>query len=238
MRRHKIVTWSLFILFIVDQVVNFVFGAPVPTARKKLEGHIDMDGTEDGTAALQKRVNPMDEGSTNMAGETPPSPDKTEVDQLWQEMRKQGILIDSPTPLHIPGWSTPPYSQGSSTGSIDGPLLVSPEGTPLGPVAHNPSPPLHPMPLPEDRPPLASSLTTDTLSTTGHQPTPQQNLQPAQTLQQSLGPDSDTYLPPNTLQPEPNLEPHPPPAVEVPIDDFLEMLMEGKIKRTYSAPVL
>ena len=106
MRRHRIVTRTLLILFIVNQVVNSVFGVPVP-ARGKLEWRIDVDGTEDGTAALQTRVNPVEEGSTNMAGQKPLSPDRTEVDQLWQEMWEQGMLIYSPTPLHIPGWSSP-----------------------------------------------------------------------------------------------------------------------------------
>jgi hypothetical protein len=113
MPRHEIVTRTLLILFIF---VNFVFGAPVG-AREKLEGGIDVDVTEDGTAALQKRVNPVDEGSTNMADQTTSSPDRTEVNRLWQEMKEQGMFIDSPTPLQIPGWSTPPFSEGSSTGS-------------------------------------------------------------------------------------------------------------------------
>jgi hypothetical protein len=131
MRRHKIVTRTLLILFIVNQVVNFVFGAPV-AAREKLERRID------GTAALQKRLDPVEEGSTNMAGQTPPSPDKTEVDRLWQKMREQGMLIDSPTPLHIPGWSTLPFSKGSPTKSMGS---NSPPLTPFPPPT-SPPPPL------------------------------------------------------------------------------------------------
>ena len=144
MRRHKIVT-RLLILFVVSQVVNFVFGAPV-AARERLEGRIDVNGTADGTAALQKRVNPVEEGSTNMAGQTPPSPDRTEVDRLWQEMAEQGILIDSPTPLDIPGWSTPPFSEGSSTG-----LMGSNPTPPPPPTSPPPPPPTSSPPRPARR---------------------------------------------------------------------------------------
>ncbi|KAN0102418.1 hypothetical protein V8E52_011966, partial [Russula decolorans] len=79
-----------------------------------------------------------------------------------------------------------------------------------------------PSPLPKDRLPPAWSLTTDTPSSTGHQPTPQQN----------LGPDLDVHPPPN-LEPRtpPNSELHPPAPAEMPIDDFLDMLMNGKRKR-------
>lgn len=226
MRRRKIVTRTLLILFVINhwQIFNFVFGAPV-AARERLEECIDMEGTEDGTAALQKRVNPVDEGSTNMAGQTPLSPDRTEVDQLWQELGEQGMLIDSPTPLNIPGWSTPLFSKGSSTESIgSNPTPPPSPPPPSSPPPPTPPPPTSPPPsltLPEERLPPASSLTTDTPSTTGHQPTPQQ----------SPGPDLDVHPPPNP-------GPHPPAMAEMPINAFLEMLMEGKIKRTFPAPVL
>jgi hypothetical protein len=220
MRQHKIVTRTLLILFIVSQVVDFVFGAPV-AAREKLEGRIDVDVTEDGTAALQKRVNPMDEWSTNIPGqpEAPSSPDTTELDQLWRNIAED-MLVDNPTRLQIPGWSTPPFREGSSTGSNSGPSSPLPEeGTPLS-SGSNPSPHSPPMTLPEEHLPPARTLTIDTPSTTVHQPTPQQ----------SLGPDSDVH-------PPPNLEPHPPAADEMPTDAFLDMLMKGKIKRTFPAPV-
>jgi hypothetical protein len=196
--------WSLgsrilLVLFIVSQVVN---GAPV-AAREKLKGRIGVDGT----AALQKRVNPVEEGSTNMAGQTPPSPDRTEVDRLWQEMGEHGVLIDSPTPLDIPGWSSPPFSKESPTESIGS--------------NPTPPPPTSPPPLPEEHLAPAWLWTTDTPSTTGHQPTPQQN----------PGPDLDVHPPLNP-------EPHPPAVAEMPVDDFLDMLMEGNIKRTFMAPVL
>jgi hypothetical protein len=113
----KIVTRILLILFIGNQVVNFVLGAPV-AAQEELKGRIDVDVTEDGTTtALQKRVNPVD--GTNIAGQGSQSPYWTEIDQLWEEMRGHGLLIDSPTPLHNPGWSTPPFGEGSpgSTGN-------------------------------------------------------------------------------------------------------------------------
>jgi hypothetical protein len=108
MRWHRIVTQTLLIFFIVHhQVVNFVFGAPV-AAREKLEGCIDVDGTEDETAALQKRVNPVEEGSTNMAGQMPLSADRTEVDQLWQEMGEQSMLVEIPCLLHHHRLLSPP----------------------------------------------------------------------------------------------------------------------------------
>jgi hypothetical protein len=215
MRQHKMVTRILLVLFIVSQVVN---GAPV-AAREKLKGRIrvDVDVTEDGTAALQKRVNPVEEGSTNMAGQTPPSPDRTEVDRLWQDMGEQGVLIDNPTPLDIPGWSTPPFIKGSPTESIGSNPTPPPPPTSPPP----PTPPMPPMPLPEEHLAPAWLWTTDRPSTTGHQPTPQQN----------PGPDLDVHLPLNP-------EPHPPAVAEMPIDDFLDMLMGGKIKRTFTAPVL
>lgn len=165
MRRHKIVT--RLILFAVSQVVNFVFGAPV-AAQERLEGRIDVNRTADRTAALQKRVNPVEEGSTNMAGQTPPSPDRTEVGRLWQEMAEQGILIDSPTPLDIPGWSTPPFREGSSTGLIgSNPTPPPPPPPPTSPPPPTPPPPMSsrpPAPLSEERLPPASSLTIDTPS--------------------------------------------------------------------------
>ena len=268
MRRHKI-TRTLLIFFTVCELVTFLFGAPV-AVRKKLEGCIDSDGTV--TAALQKRGNPVAEWSTNIASQTPSSPDRTEVDQLWEEMRKQGILIDSPAPLYIPGWSSPTFSD-SSTGSTDSPTypplpmspppLTPPPPPPLPvspppltppppppppaspppltppppPTLHVSPPPLTPPPgppLPVDPPPLtpplpplekylppALPLTTDKLSTTGHQPT----------LQQNLGPDLDVQIPPNP-------ELHPPAATKMEVDEFLDMLMKGLIKRTFPAPML
>jgi hypothetical protein len=209
MRGHKIVTRTLLILFIVNQVVNFVFGAPV-AAREKLEGHIDVDVTEDGTAALQKRVNPVDKGSTNMVGQTPSSPDQTELDQLWKEISEQGnMFMDSPTPLHIPGWSTPPFSNESPTESMGS---NSPHMSPSPPTSPPPS-------LPEERLPPAWSLTTDTLSTTGHKTTPQQ----------SSGPDLDVHPPPNP-------EPHPLTVAGMPIGESLEMLMKGLTKPLQPPP--
>ena len=72
-QRHKIIR-ILLILFILNQVVNFVFGVPVAVQEK-------LDGTEDGTATLQRRVNV--EGSTNI-DQTPPKSDGTETDQSRQ----------------------------------------------------------------------------------------------------------------------------------------------------------
>ena len=129
MRRHKIVTRALVILFIV---VNFVFCAPV-AAREKPEEVVDVDVAEDRTAVLQKRVNPVDEASTNMADQSPSIPDKTEADQLWKKMREQGMPIDSSTPLHTRGWSTPPFSEDSSPESNRESL--SPEGSTSGSLA-------------------------------------------------------------------------------------------------------
>jgi hypothetical protein len=237
MRRHRI-TRTLLIFFIVCQVVNFVFGAPVAAVREKLEGPIDADGTV--PAALQKRVKPVPEWSTNKAGQTPSIPDRTEMDQLWQEMRIQGMFIDSPTPQYIPGRSSPTFS-GSSTGSADSPmhppLPVSPPPLtpspppplPVSPPPRTPPPPpMSPLPLTSSTPapplieehlPPAWPL-ADKPSTTGHQPTPQQN----------SGPDLDVKLPPNP-------KPHPP-AAEIPVDEFLDMLMKGLIKRTFPTPIL
>lgn len=206
LRRHKIVTRTLLILFIV---VNFAFGAPV-AAPEKLEGGIDVDVTEDGTAALQKRVNPVDEGSTNMAGQTPSSPDRTEVDQLWQETRKQGIPIDSPTPPQTPGWSTLSFGEESSTGSNSRPL--SPERSPPGSIVSNLLPLSH-TPPPKELLPQALSLTTDTLLTTDHKSTPKQSSGPG------LG-----------VHPPQDPKPRPPAAAEMPVDEFLDMLMNGKTK--------
>ena len=200
MRRHKAITQTILILFIVSQAANFVSGAP-GAVREKLKGRVDPDGPVDGTTGLKKRVYPTEEGSTNMAGQTPPSPDRTEVDQLWQEIREPGMLVDTPTPLNIPGWSTSPFSETASTGS-----------------SLTPTPPT---PLPEEHIPPAPSLTADTLSTTGHHPT----------LQQSSGPVLDVHPPPNT-------EPHPPVVAEMPIDNFLDMLMTGRTQRPKLRPPL
>ncbi|KAF8490457.1 hypothetical protein F5888DRAFT_1741418 [Russula emetica] len=224
MRQRKLITRTLLILFIVNQVVDFAFGAPV-AVREKLEGCIDADVTEDGTATLQKRVNPVEEGSTNMAGQTPPSPDRTEVDQLWQG--EEDMLIDSPTPLHIPMYPPPltpppplspppPMSPAPLTPPppLSPPPLTPPPPPTSPPPLTPPPPPTTPPPLPEEHLPQAWPLTT---KTTSHQPT----------QQQSLGPDLDVH--------PPNPEPRPPAAAEIPIGDFLDMLIKGKVKRYVSA---
>ena len=77
MRRQKIVR-ILLILFIVNHIANFVVGAPV-AAQEKLDGPIDVDGTEDWKAALQKQ---MDEGSKNIPGQTFPSLDNLKTEAL------------------------------------------------------------------------------------------------------------------------------------------------------------
>ena len=84
-----------------------------------------------------------------------------------------------------------------------------------------PPPPFtSPPPLLEEHLPPTWSLTTDKPSTTGHQ----------LTLQQNSGPFLD-------VQPPSNLEPHPA-AAKISVDEFLDMLMKGLIKRTFPAPVL
>jgi hypothetical protein len=62
-----------------------VFGVPVE-ARQKLEGYIDVDGEEGWVAALQRRMYPVEEGSSNMAvGQTPPSPDLEKMDDYGRK---------------------------------------------------------------------------------------------------------------------------------------------------------
>ncbi|KAI0281263.1 hypothetical protein BGY98DRAFT_227792 [Russula aff. rugulosa BPL654] len=143
-QQHKIIR-ILLILFIINQVANFAFGAPV-AVREKLEGCIDADGTDDGTLTLQKRVNPVEKGSMNMAGQTPPGSDRTEADRLWEGMGQLGTDLK---PRHIP----------TSRTSLFG------KRAPPPPTKRPTKERLQPAPL----------LTTNNPSTTSHQLIPQQN---------------------------------------------------------------
>jgi hypothetical protein len=234
MPRHKIVTRTLLILFFVNQAANFVFGAPV-AAREKLEWRVNVDVADGGTAALQKRVNPVGEWSTDMASQTPSSPDLIELGQLWQEMKELGILIDNPTPPHIPAWSTPPFSKGSLTESMGSspppppPLPASPP--PLTPPPP-PPPPASPPPLTPPPPPASPP---PPLPASPPPPTPPLPLAPPSPLTPPPPPPHPASLPPltpspppNPVQPPLNPEPHPPAAAETSIDDFLDMLMKGE----------
>lgn len=198
MRQHKIVPWTLLILFFVSQV-NFVFGVPVE-ARQKLEGYIDVDGKEGWVAALQRRIYPVEEGSSNMVGQTPPSPDWEEMDQLWQEMRDHGMLMDSPKPQDIPWWSSPPFSMESSTESVGSSPSPPPPLLPHSPPPLTPSPP---PPLPASPPPLTPSP-----------PPPPPHFPPP--LTPSPPPPLPASPPPLTPSPPPPLPHYPPPLTPSP----------------------
>ena len=136
MRRHKIIR-ILLSLFIVNYLVNFVFGAPV-AIREELQGCIYAGGTEEGTAALQKRIN-VEEGLTIMEGQTPSSFDGPEVDRLRHEMGQLGMGLMT---RHIPA---PTLSYGDLT-----PLTPPTPPTPPGPYPRHYSPYLlnHPYSIP------------------------------------------------------------------------------------------
>ena len=172
------------------------------------------------------------------------------MDRFWQEMREQGRFIDSPRLLDIPRWSTLPFSEGPSTGWIDNPTPPPLPKSPSHPLPYTPPPltasPPAPLPLPEYHLPPA-----DTLSTTGHQSATQQS--------SSSGSNSDLLHPPGQhppvtadirtddesleegeirqstpVQPSPNPELHSPAAADTPMDEILDVPMNGEFKHLTS----
>jgi hypothetical protein len=93
--------------------------------------------------------------------------------------------------------------------------------------------PVQPPPNPGPHPPAAAEMPTneslDVLVKGKKRKRPK--------LMQPL-PDPGLRPLPNPVQPPLNPESHPPVADEMPIDEYLDMLMTGKIKRTFLAPVL
>ena len=205
----------------------------------------------------RKRYDPMDDMSTsNAADRPPPRPNLTpsEVEQLWKDVEEQRIGRNSPTTPESP-------TSTESAGSNSPDYAPSNPGTPIrvtgshpGPTGGTPPPPLHhPVPSEGGFPsPPGWSLYSDTLSSTGHQPTPPQSLTDGSPLPQpgpsegrfpsTPGPpvDSDT-LSSTGHQPTPPQNPtggsHPRPSEDrfpsLPgnSDKFLDDLMKGKIKR-------
>jgi hypothetical protein len=144
MRRHKILTRTLLILFII----NFTLTAPV-AVRGGPEVRLDEKVTRDVTAASQKRLD--ESGSTNVLGSDhapPSSPDSTD-----------NYILDPLDPLFDPLYSL--YSPGSLTG-WDPPSPGSPTGSrlPVGsmPVAGSLSPSTN-VPGPGHAPPSSPDST-------------------------------------------------------------------------------
>ena len=268
MGRHKIIRIIL-VLFMLNQVVDFVFGAPV-AVREKL-GPINADETDDGRAVSQRRVN-VEEGSTNMAGQTRLS---SEANRIWQEMAQLSMDLeprrippprpeDNPTPPPLPRPPTPPPPTLFPPFRPFRPVVLS---APVPPIrAHFPLSPYPPLTIPPTTPPplaegrlqsaSSSAAHNPSPSTTGHQLTPQQNPGPDLDVHPPLNPEPRPI--PNSGQPSPNQEPHPlpnpephsPPNPEQPrpnpgphpstsgeVDEVLDMLKNGRIKRTFPAPV-
>ncbi|KAI0278055.1 hypothetical protein BGY98DRAFT_1186778 [Russula aff. rugulosa BPL654] len=175
MRHCKIVTWILIL-----SIVNFALGAPA-ALRGRLEMSVDVDVAKGGTAMSRKWYDPMDDSSTsNAADRPPPRPNLTpsEVEQLWKDVEDQRIGRNSPTTPESP-------TSTESAGSNSPDYTPSNPGTPTGvtgshsgPTGGTPPPHLrHPVPSEGGFPsPPGWSLYSDTLSSTGHQPTPPQSL--------------------------------------------------------------
>ena len=237
MRWQKIIR-VLLIIFIVNQLVNFAFGAPM-AVREKLEKCIDADRTEDGTAALQERVN-IEEGLTNLAGQTPKSSDRTETDRFWQLLRPRRIpaatfpnsdptsltprLFPMPPPGDPPKHPIPPVFRPPLLPNHYRPYHPNRPNRPKPPygivLANNPRKPLHPFyrlisfALPY--------LPPSWLHTTSPPSIPEERLQAGLSLaignslttghqlspQQSAGPDLD--VPPPSLEPQPLPNPEQP----------------------------
>lgn len=208
-QRHKIIR-ILLILFIVNQLVNFVLGAPVDV-QERLAG-----GIEDGTAALQNRMDVG--GSTNTADQTPPSSEGTDLTLLDNDRTPPPA-----TPATPPNrkYRFRPYTYRPNH-FADTSKPVRPYFRPILALPANPSGrhPLSLSPVPEERLQPASSLATDNPLTTSHQPTPHQN----------PGLDLD-------LHPPLNPEPHPSVSGQAPIEEVAGILKNTKIKRTFPTPV-
>jgi hypothetical protein len=208
MRRHKIIR-ILLILFIVNQVVNFVFGAPV---REKLEGCIDADGT----AALQKRVNMEEVTRTSPdSGRTPATLPVRPYSHVLP-YRPYSILTTNPRIPVRPYTPARPYTPVCPNNPVrpnsPGPIRILRLVRPVRPYFL-----LYRPPRPEGRLQLPSSLTTN-------------NLNPEQPP-----PNQEPHSQPNPEQLPPNPGPHPSTSGEAPIDDVLDMLKNTKIKRTFPA---
>ena len=142
---------------------------------------VDVDVAKGRTTTSRKRYDPMDDMSTsNAADRPPPRPNLTpsEMEQLWKDVEEQRIGRNSPTTPESP-------TSTESAGSNSPDYAPSNPGTPIrvtgshpGPTGGTPPPPLHhPVPSEGGFPsPPGWSLYSDTLSSTGHQPTPPQSL--------------------------------------------------------------
>ena len=211
MRRCKIVTW-----IVILSIVNFALGAPA-AVRERLEMPVDVDVAEGGTATSQKRYDPLDDWSTTNSADrphAPPNPTPSEMERLWEdsEIAEQDLdLFCSESPRECFGSTE---SVGSNRPSYAPSNPGSPTGSHPGSTGGSPLPPLpHPGPS-EDRSPSPPgfSVNPDTLSSTGHQPTP---------------PQSPTGSSPGSSE---DRSPSPPGGP----DEFLDDLLKGKIKRRIS----
>jgi len=147
MRQHKILTWTLLIL----SIINFALAAPA-AVRERPKVRLDANVTRNVTAASQKRWDPVDNsdfgGSPNIPGPdyaTPPSPDLADIlfqiphaDMLPPTPDSPGHLAGSgPTNLPRPNHALPPNLDSTDLsgqhGYTDSPWRPWPKFSPLPP---------------------------------------------------------------------------------------------------------
>jgi hypothetical protein len=181
MRQHKVLTWSLLVL----SIINFALAAPAAVVRGRLEVRLDANVTRNVTTPLQKRWDSLDgRGSPNVPEPDhalPPIPDTTDMGQMlsipWSQIsdrlgeQHRHRRTDSPSSSS----NYVPPSPGSATGSRL-PMGLMPDLN-LLPVADSLSPPFpspHPAPS-EDHSPGPPGFPAEPdrfLSTSNHYASP------------------------------------------------------------------
>jgi hypothetical protein len=170
MQRCMIVIWILIL-----SLANFTLGAPA-AVREGFEMPVDVDVAGGGTATSQKRWDPLDDWSTSNAADRPPTPPNrtpSELDQLWKEVEEyHGPDLNAPySPLTPESPGSPSESVDSSWSNYAPSNPGSPVGPHAGPTDGSPLPPLPGIPV-----------NSDTLLSTGHQPTMPQSTSGASPL--------------------------------------------------------